>query len=601
MLTQSKETIQSTVNNITPSHHELKKMITSFVPTPMTVSTASLSPNDVQALVKLIEAACIMNDIYMEQLWSSNSETFMRLQSDTSDITRTALHYFWLNKSPWSALDGKSFVSGVLEAKPKGANFYPVDMSKLEFEEWVKTLNEEQQKQARSSFTIIRRAVDGELLIIPYNKAYKQPIESAATLLRDAARLTSNVTLRNFLMARADALQFNDYYASDVAWVDLDTPIDVMIGPIETYDDELLGYKASYAAYINLRDDAETAKLSFFSKYLQEIEDNLPIDPKYRNSELAKLAPISVVNEIFSSGQGARGVQVAAYNLPNDERIIAEKGAKRVMLKNMQEAKFNSILIPLAQLVLAPDELKNLSFDAFFTHMLAHELCHGLGPQKIMVNGTMTTPHTELKELYSAIEEDKADVTGLFALQYLLDKQAAGKIPAGTIAITERELYTTYFASMFRTLRFGIKGAHGCGMALQFNYLLDQGAITCEPNGTFSLVWEKIKSAFSSLDHDLLTIEATGDYVAAKKLLETMTVVTPELEAALAKLAHLPTDIEPIFVTAKKLVPQIIESGAEFEKTKVLQKKPSFFQQVVSNDLQHKESYDETASIDLIL
>ncbi|MDP9268673.1 MAG: hypothetical protein M3P27_10185 [Acidobacteriota bacterium] len=551
----------------TPSLSDLKKMTARFAPTPLVVSTADLSAGDQQALVKLIEAAAILNDLFMDQLWSGDRATLARLQKDKTPLGRARLHYFWLNKGPWSDLDqGKAFLPDVPAEKPAGANFYPEDMTKQDFEMWVETLAPKQQQEARGFFAVIRRAPDRNLKAVPFGEEYKTDLDRAAALLREAAGLTSNDTLKKFLTSRADAFQSNDYYASDVAWMDLDAPLDITIGPYETYNDELFGYKASYEAYVNLRDEKETAKLGFFGQHLQELENNLPIEPKYRNPKLGAMSPIRVVNEVFASGDGAHGVQTAAYNLPNDERVVAEKGAKRVMLKNVQEAKFKHILIPIAKQVLTPAEQKDLSFDAFFTHILAHELTHGLGPQQIEVNGRKTSPRAEMKEVYGTIEEAKADVTGLFALQYLLDQQSAGKIPAGTITISERQLYTTYFASMFRTLRFGTKDSHGRGMAIQFNYLLGKGAIVVGKNGPFALDWGKVKSAFRDLDHDLLTLEATGDYAGAKALLGSKAVVGPELERALAKLAAIPTDIEPIFVTAKKLAPQVVASGAEFEK-----------------------------------
>jgi hypothetical protein len=343
---------------------------------------------------------------------------------------------------------------------------------------------------------------------IPYSEEYHAELEKAAGLLRQAAELTDNASLNHFLQLRADAFLSNDYYQSDVAWMDLDAPIDVTIGPYETYNDELFGYKAAFEAYITLRDEAETSKLMAFAHALQEIENNLPEEPQYRNPKLGTAAPIRVVNEVFSSGDGNHGVQTAAYNLPNDERVVREKGSKRVMLKNIQEAKFQSVLMPIARRTLAGKGSANASFESFFTHILAHELMHGLGPHEITVNGTSTAPRKELKELYSAIEEAKADATGLWALQFMMDNrdrlQLASVLPAGEAA--ERQLYTTFLASTFRTLRFGITEAHGRGMALQFNYLVDKGAFVAQPDGTFAVDFSKIKYAVRDLTHDLLTL-----------------------------------------------------------------------------------------------
>jgi len=315
--------------------------------------------------------------------------------------------------------------------------------------------------------------------------------------------------------------------------------------PYETYNDELFGYKAAFEALVNLRDDRETAKLKFFAGQMQEIENNLPIDARYRNPKIGAAAPIRVVNEVFSAGDANHGVQLAAYNLPNDERVVQEKGSKRVMLKNVSEAKFESTLVPISKRMLSPDAQRDLSFDSFFTHILAHEMTHGIGPHSIQVAGRQTTPRQELKELFSAIEEAKADVTGLFMLQHLYDR---GLLPGGEQ--NERRLYNTFLASAFRTLRFGVHEAHGKGMAVQFNYLVDHGAFAANSNGSYAVNFGKIKSVVRDLDHDLLTLEATGDYAGAKKMLDGLGVLRPELAAALGTLKDIPTDIEPHFATA---------------------------------------------------
>src|SRR5437762_2449093 len=427
-------------------------------------------------------------------------------------------------------------------------------MTKDEFESWLNTLTDDQKQQATGFFTVISRNPNHKLNIVPYSNAYKADLQKCAQLLKEAASATDNNTLKDFLNKRADAFLSNDYYESDLSWMDLDAPLDITIGPYETYNDELFGYKAGYEAYVNLRDDEETAKLSFFGKHLQEIENQLPIDPKYRNPKLGAASPIRVVNEIFGAGDGNHGVQTAAYNLPNDERVITQKGAKRVMLKNVQEAKFRTILQPIAKVVLSPEANKDLDFEWFFTHIVAHELTHGLGPHQITVTGRNTSPRQELKELYSAIEEAKADVTGLFALQTLMDSgQAQGNLPSGVDA--ERKLYTTFLASSFRTLRFGVKEAHAKGMALQFNYLMDKGGFRLDPSGHFAVDFTKIKSAVRDLDHDLLTLEAEGNYAGAKKMLDELSVIRPEVQRALARLNELPTDIEPKFLTADQLAP----------------------------------------------
>ena len=538
-----------------PGAGELHKMAARFAPTQLQVNTSTLSAGDRKALVKLIQGARIVNHLFMQQFWSGDVALYQKLQQDKSALGQARLHYFWINKGPWSEIDEhKAFLPDVPQTKLPGANFYPEDMTKEEFESWVKTLAAEEKSQAEGFFTVIRRDHDRKLRIVPYSQEYKDDLDQAAKLLREAASLTENATLKKFLTTRADAFSSNDYFESDMAWMDLDAPVDVTFGPYETYNDQIFGYKAAFETYINIRDDKETAKLGFLGQHLQEIESNLPEDAKY-HARLGALAPIRVVNEVFGAGDGNHGVQTAAYNLPNDEKVVQQKGSKRVMLKNVQEAKFKAILTPISKTVLQPAAQKDVSFELFFTHIVAHELTHGLGPHQIKVNGRETNPRLELKNLYSAIEEAKADVTGLFALQYLMSQADKGAIqaplPHGPAA--ERQLYTTYLASSFRTLRFGLQDAHAKGMAMQFNFLLDRGAYIANADGTFSVELTKIKDAVRDLDHDLLTLEATGDYEGAKNMLEHLSVIRPETQKALERLKSLPTDIEPIFVTADVL------------------------------------------------
>lgn len=524
---------------------DLSWKIRRFSPTELTASTAHLSPNDKKALAKIIEAAKLMDPLFLRQVWSGNEALKKKLEADKTPAGRQRLHYFLINDGPWSRIDNdEPFIDGVLQ-KPAMANHYPEDITREEFNAWVETLPEPDKQKATGFFWLIRRDANRKLMTVPYSKAYAEFLVPAAKLLREAAALTTNQTLKNFLNKRADAFGTDDYYASDVAWMELDSPIDVTFGPYETYEDELFSYKAAFEAYVTLRDEAESAKLVKFSGYLQELENNLPIDPKYRNPKLGAASPIRVVNEVFASGEGNSGVQTAAFNLPNDERVVKEKGSKRVMLKNVQEAKFKKTLIPISRVVLAPADQKSLAFESFFTHILMHELLHGLGPHNITVGGEQTTVRQQLKELSSPIEEAKADITGLWALQYLIDKGVMDKS-------MERSLYTTYLASAFRSVRFGITGAHGRGMALQFNYLTDEGAIKFdESKGTFSIDHAKIKDAVRKLSNEIMTLQAEGSYDKAKALLDKYGVMRPPMKDALDRLQDVPVDIEPVFPLAK--------------------------------------------------
>jgi hypothetical protein len=359
--------------------------------------------------------------------------------------------------------------------------------------------------------------------------------------------MAAEPTLKAFLTKRADAFLSNDYYDSDVAWMELAGAIEPTIGPYEVYEDAFFNYKAAFESFITVRDGAESAKLTKFGGELQGIEDDLPIDPRYRNPKLAALAPLTVVNVIFTAGDANRGVQTAAFNLPNDERVLREKGAKRVMLKNVQDAKFAVVLTPISKTVLAAADQGDVSFESFFTHILMHELMHGLGPHTITVGGRQTTVRQAMKEASSFLEEAKADISGLFALQLLIDK---GVLPTSM----ERAIYTTFLASCFRSIRFGVNEAHGKGIAIQLNYLLDQGGFVAKDDGTFAVNHDRIKDGVTALTREIMTIQAEGDYEKAKALGERLGVVRPPVKAALDKLTGVPVDIEPRFTTAETLL-----------------------------------------------
>ena len=479
-------------------------------------------------------------------MWSGNEALKQKLEADKSAAGRQRLHYFLINNGPWSRLDSNEpFIDGAPHEKPPFANFYPEDITKEEFNSWLEALPAAEKQKATGYFYTIRRDANRKLMTVPYSEEYREFLEPAAKLLREAAALTTNQTLKDFLSKRADAFGSNDYYASDVAWMDLNSPIHVTIGPYETYEDELFGYKASFEAYVTLTDAAETAKLTKFSQYLQELENNLPLEARYRNPKLGAGSPMRVVNEVFGSGEGNSGVQTAAFNLPNDERVVKDKGSARIMLKNVQDAKFNKVLTPISRVVLSAAQQRDIAFDSFFTHILMHELMHGLGPHNITVDGQATTVRLQLKDQYSAIEEAKADVTGLWALQYLIDKGVIDKQ-------MQRTLYTTFLASMFRSVRFGLTESHARGVAMQFNYFTDEGAVKFdERTGKFSIDNSKIREAVRKLTNELLTIEAEGSYEKAKAILDKYSVIRPPMKDALERLKDVPVDIEPIFPLAK--------------------------------------------------
>jgi hypothetical protein len=526
-----------TMQNKLPDAASIERMAARFAPTDVTADITGLPGSERTALLKLIEAAKVMDGIFLRQVWAGNETVLLDLIKDQTPLGRARLHYFMINKGPWSDLDmNQPFIPGV-PVKPEGANFYPSGATRAEIEAWIKTLPDTQRTDATGFFTTIRRT-GNQFTIVPYSVEYQGELARAAELLREAAAATMQPSLKNFLIKRADAFLTNDYYDSDVAWMDLDASIEPTIGPYEVYEDEWFNYKAAFEAFIAIRNDSETQKLARLSAELQDIENHLPIDANYRNPKLGAAAPIRVVNVVFTSGDANHGVQTAAYNLPNDERVIREKGSKRVLLKNIQEAKFNKVLLPISKTALSTVDQKDVSFDAFFTHILMHELMHGLGPHDIRVDGRQTTVRQELKEAYSSIEEAKADISGLFALQYLVDKGVLDKQ-------LERTMYKTFLASTFRSIRFGVTEAHGRGIAIQLNYLLDQGAFAVNRDGTFAVNSAKIKDGVTALAREFMTLQAEGNYEKAKVMIAKLGIVRPEVQRLLDKLTNIPVDIEP--------------------------------------------------------
>jgi hypothetical protein len=529
-----------------PDAAALRRADARFAPVDLRVDLSRLPPSERAALAKLVEAARVMDALFLRQVWAGNEALLLELTRDETPLGRARLAAFLRYKGPWSRLDeDRALVPGV-PPKPPEANFYPAGATKQDVERWLAALPAPERAAAQGFFTVLRRAPGGGFVSVPYALEYQGELARAAALLREAAAATREPSLRRFLEARAEAFLSNDYYASDVAWMELDAAVDPTIGPYEVYEDEWFNAKAAFEAFIAVRDDAETAKVARFSAELQGIEDALPIDAALKNPKLGALAPIRVVNQLFAAGDAASGIQTAAFNLPNDERILKEKGSKRVMLKNVQEAKFERVLLPIAAVALGKADRANVAFDPFFTHILMHELVHGLGPHDLELEGRRTTVRAELGGAYSAIEEAKADVGGLFALQKLVDD---GKLDRGL----ERTLYPTFLASAFRSLRFGLGQAHGKGMALQLNWLLDAGAVTVRPDGTFAIDARRTRAAVEALTRELMTIQGRGDAAAARALLDRLGVIRPQVQRVLDRLGAVPVDIAPRFVTAEAL------------------------------------------------
>jgi hypothetical protein len=517
----------------------LEARIRRLAPSNISADVDRLPASEQQALTHLLRAAEVIDGLFVEQVWAGNTALLTTLAADRTPLGQARLHYFLINKGPWSRLDhDESFLGDRVPAKPPQANFYPADATRQEVKAWMDSLAGQARADATGFFSVIRRGADGRLVPVPYSVEYRNALAIAASHLRQASALTTQPTLKRYLELRADAFLSNDYYASDVAWMELDASIEPTIGPYETYEDQWFGYKAAFEAIITLRDDAETRKLDIFGGELQGLEDALPVAAEYRGRKLGAMAPMRVVNVVRTSGDANRGVQTAAFNLPNDERVTKEKGSKRVMLKNIQEAKFQRVLQPIAAIALAPGDRTRVSFDAFFTHILMHELMHGLGPLHVQKTGQSV--RDALTDTAGALEEAKADIAGLWALHRLADKGVVSPEIA-------RSMYPTYLASLFRSIRFGVNEAHGKGVAVQLNYLLEAGAIVANADGTFVVDETKVRDAVSMLAQLIMTIQAEGNYKAAEIMLKTKGVVPPSVQAVLNKLGAIPVDIEPIF------------------------------------------------------
>lgn len=511
-----------------------------FEPTELVADVSSLSEGELRVLEMLVQAARSMDEIFLRQVWQGNPELQAELQGAERPGTDAARAYFTVNFGPWDRLEEmEPFIGN--QPHPPGAGYYPEDMTQGEFESWLAE-HPEDEEAFTSEFTVIRRK-EGGLVAVPYAQEYRQWLEPAIAKLREAAAATDNASLQSFLSLRADAFGNDDYYDSDVAWMDLDSPVEVTIGPYETYEDSLFGYKAAYEAFVTVALPAESAALEGFKQELPWLELNLPIPEEYKNLDRGTESPIRVVDVLFAGGDTKAGVQTLAFNLPNDERVREAKGSKKVMLRNILRAKFDKILVPIAERVLAPEDLSRVSFDAFFNESLHHELSHGLGPGLITVDGRDTEVRLELKELYSTMEEAKADVMGTYNILALIEKGVMPKELRET-------LEATYVAGLFRAARFGVHEAHGQGVVSQFNYLLEKGALEVDAEGRFHAVSEEFPGAIETLLNEMLMLQANGDYEGTAKFLETYGQASEPLLEAIDRLDDVPVDIRPSFPQA---------------------------------------------------
>jgi len=502
----------------------MKAKISEFVLVRLKTDVTKLTDREKKMIPLLIESAKIMDNLYWMQVIGDKKKFIDSISNPF--IKRFAE----INYGPWERLNGnQSFVKGY-GAKPAGANFYPKDLTKTEFEKW-------QNKDKSSQYTIIRRKSDKTLSSIWYHIAYKDELGKAATFLNQAALLADDPGLQKYLQLRAKALLTDDYYESDMAWMDMkDNTIDFVVGPIENYEDGLFGYKTAYESALLVKDKEWSLKLAKFAKFLPELQQQLPVADQYKTEKPGTDSDLNAYDIIYVSGHSNAGSKTIAINLPNDEKVQMAKGSRRLQLKNAMRAKFDYILLPIARLLIDSTQKKNIKFDAFFSNVMFHEVAHGLGI-KNTINGKGTV-RDALKEKYSSFEEAKADILGLYMVTKLIDKKEIKDI-------TKEDCFVTYMAGLIRSVRFGAASAHGKANMMCFNYFADKGAFEQAQNGTYKVNFGKIASAMNDWSDLVLTLEGNGDYQAASAYLEANGNIREALQKDIARLktAHIPVDI----------------------------------------------------------
>ena len=502
----------------------------------MNVDTSYLSAEEREVVNLLIQAANQMSEIYKRQA----TPDYDRLRADLAAMNDPKLlEKFDAFYGPWDPVEeGKPFFGN--KAKPAGAGFYPADLTKEAFDKYLAD-HPDQKEALTSPYTVVKRQGD-RLVAVPYSQEYKKWLGPAAKLLEQAAAKTTNASLKKFLSLRAKAFRTDDYFESELAWMDLkDTPIEVAIGPYEVYTDELYGRKTAFEAFVTLKDPKESQALDVYKGHLRDMEANLPVEERFKNFQRGFESPISVADQVHGGGDNVPGVQTVAFNLPNDERVREAKGAKKVILRNVLGAKYERILKPMASLVLVENQAGKVTQKHMVLETLFHELSHSLGPGSITVGGRKTTVDQELKEIAGGFEEAKADVMGAYNVFHMMDE--------GVIPNSERsQMRATYVAGLFRAMRFGIQEAHGKGAAMQYRYLRDKGAIVWDADAKrFRIDEAKIDGAIRSLVGDIVRLQGSGDYAGTKGFLDKWGVADPESSQVIASMTHIPVDIRPIY------------------------------------------------------
>jgi len=503
----------------------IAQKVKEFAKVKLTTDMSQLDENQKQMLSLMFDAADIMDDIFWQEAYGDKEALLTSLK------TQADRDFAMINYGPWERLNGnKPFVEGI-GPKPKGANFYPQDMTEQEFNDW-------NDSTKNSQYTIIRRDKDGKLQSIPYHEYFKDKIEKAASLIRQAAELAEDPGLKKYLELRAEALLTDNYYDSDMAWLDMkNNTIDFVVGPIENYEDQLFGYKTSHEAFILVKDKEWSQRLAKFAALLPDLQRALPCPPEYKSEMPGSDSDLNAYDVLYYAGDCNAGSKTIAINLPNDERVRAAKGSRKLQLKNAMRAKFDKILVPISDLLIAPDQRSHIKFDAFFENTMFHEVAHGLGLGNT-IDGKSTVREA-LKDTYTSIEEGKADILGLWVITKLHEM---GELSGEDLM----DNYVTFMAGIFRSVRFGAASAHGKANMIRFYYFEQQGAFTRDAEtGTYRVDFDKMKKAMTALSDELLKIQGDGNYAAAAKLIKENGYIRPELQSDLDRIsaAGIPKDI----------------------------------------------------------
>jgi len=505
-----------------------------YAPFTLTTDLSHLSDNQKKMVALLIDAGKIMDDLFWQQAYGNKEE----LLSSIDDPK--AKEFAVINYGPWDRLDdNKPFIDGVKD-KNKGSGFYPGDITVAEFEAW-------KQEGKKGLYSLVKRDSEGNLTLIPYSTAFKSELTKASDLLRKASKLADNDAFKKYLELRADALVTDNYQPSDFAWMDMKkNPIEVVIGPIETYEDQLFGYRAAFSTYVLIKDLEWSDRLSRFAAFLPELQKGLPVDGKYKKEMPGTDSDLNAYDIVYYAGDSNAGSKTIAINLPNDEKVQLAKGTRRLQLKNAMRAKFDKILVPIADELIAEDQRQHITFDAFFANTMFHEVAHGLGIKNTI--NDKGTVREALKETASALEEGKADILGLYMISKLYDK---GEIKEGELM----DNYVTFLAGIFRSVRFGASSAHGKANMVRFNYFKEMGAFNRNSEtGQYSVDFDKMTKAMNSLSEKILVLQGNGDYEGAKKLLEEQGVIDQQLQSELQLLEDKQIPVDVVFKQGKDVL-----------------------------------------------